>query len=389
MKESIKGILVLFLATLFLCACGKAQEAEDNVTPSWEKIDGQNTPSSVNDGNITENIAVQEGSGEIVKDTESSAVDTADKTAGKTDIQSFTYADLAGMEFYFSSGAGGWATYFTLNEDGSFSGNYHDSDMGDMTESYPNGTLYYCDFNGCFGSLVQIDEHTYKTVLDNIKYANTPETEEIKDGIRYIYSTAYGLDNPAAFYFYLPGKSLEDLPGPFISWVPMASDTAENSKLTIYGLYNENMEYGFGGYPAFEENSEDAEHNIIEESETSFDVSQLEDKLKNIQERSEILKNKLDHEDMSQMEMNQISGDLYTLWDDFLNEVWKNIQNKLPQAKMQELTNEQLEWIRVKEEKIAAEGKQYEGGSIRPLVENRLAAQLTEDRVYKLLEYLK
>ena len=32
--------------------------------------------------------------------------------------------------------------------DGSFSGEYHDSDMGDCADDYLGGTLYYCAFTG-------------------------------------------------------------------------------------------------------------------------------------------------------------------------------------------------------------------------------------------------
>ncbi len=39
-------------------------------------------------------------------------------------------------------------------------------------------------------------------------------------------------------------------------------------------------------------------------------------------------------------------------------------------------------------EQVVTAGAQYEGGSIRPLIENRLAAELTRDRVYELLTYL-
>ncbi len=33
------------------------------------------------------------------------------------------------MAFQFCSGAGGWSTDFEIEKDGSFKGNYHDSDM--------------------------------------------------------------------------------------------------------------------------------------------------------------------------------------------------------------------------------------------------------------------
>ncbi len=52
--------------------------------------------------------------------------------------------------FTFASGAGAWATSLKLSEDGSFVGGYHDSDMGDSGDGYPNGTIYVCGFSGKF-----------------------------------------------------------------------------------------------------------------------------------------------------------------------------------------------------------------------------------------------
>ena len=46
------------------------------------------------------------------------------------------------VEFLFTSGAGGWSTQLSLNRDGSFTGEFHDSEMGDRTEEYPNGSVY-------------------------------------------------------------------------------------------------------------------------------------------------------------------------------------------------------------------------------------------------------
>ena len=44
-------------------------------------------------------------------------------------------------DYTFASGAGAWATSLELYEDGSFAGDYHDSDMGDSGDGYPNGTI--------------------------------------------------------------------------------------------------------------------------------------------------------------------------------------------------------------------------------------------------------
>lgn len=57
------------------------------------------------------------------------------------------------QDFVFSSGAGGWQTSLTLNRDGSFTGTYSDSEMGDQRDDYPHGTVYICEFSGQFSNL--------------------------------------------------------------------------------------------------------------------------------------------------------------------------------------------------------------------------------------------
>lgn len=57
------------------------------------------------------------------------------------------------LTFVFSSGAGGWFTELELQPDGSFTGSYHDSEMGEFAEDYPNGTVYVCEFSGRFEAL--------------------------------------------------------------------------------------------------------------------------------------------------------------------------------------------------------------------------------------------
>ena len=49
---------------------------------------------------------------------------------------------LDGSTFYFLSGAGAWSTELVVSPDGSFTGYYHDTDMGDSGAGYPNGTRY-------------------------------------------------------------------------------------------------------------------------------------------------------------------------------------------------------------------------------------------------------
>ncbi len=147
-------------------------------------------------------------------------------------------------EFTFCSGAGGWATVMYLNADGSFSGEYHDSEMGDMTEEYPNGTVYVCNFSGKFENIKKVNEYTYKMTLSYIDAEETYGDEWIEDGIRYIGANPYGLETGKDFYFYLPETPVYELSDGFMSWSPnyYSSDTLE-----YYGIWNVEPDYGFFG----------------------------------------------------------------------------------------------------------------------------------------------
>ena len=75
----------------------------------------------------------------------------------------------------------------------------------------------------------------------------------------------------------------------------------------------------------------------------------------------------------------------YKLWDDKLNEIYSVLKQQLPKEKMDKLTQEELEWINVKDEKSKAAGKVNEGGSIAPLNEVTSLIESTRDRCYELV----
>lgn len=177
----------------------------------------------------------------------------------------FSFSDVANTEFWFSSGVGAWGTMLRIYGDGSFEGQYHDSDMGDTGEGYPGGTMYLCNFTGSFTEPVKIDDYTYSFQLDSLDIVQEPETEEIKDQIRYVYSVPYGMDDGEDFLIYLPGRLLQELPESFRSWVGYydLSNTSD-TELPFYGLYNVQAGYGFSGYEIAEEETTDGEFSEIE-----------------------------------------------------------------------------------------------------------------------------
>lgn len=135
------------------------------------------------------------------------------------------YEQMSIWRFIFSSGAGGWETHMDVLPDGSFSGEYYDSDMGSSGPGYDNGTFYQCVFHGRFGAYEEVSPYIYKVQVDSLEYENEVGREEIKDDMLYVYTGAYGLegltDHKNELYVYLPGAPLAQIPEEYMSWVTM------------------------------------------------------------------------------------------------------------------------------------------------------------------------
>lgn len=156
------------------------------------------------------------------------------------------FKELEGKTFIFSSGVGAWRTELTFGVNGKFQGFYLDSDMGDCADTYPDGTVYVCDFSGDFIDMIQIDNETYSMRIGTLRYGVQPGTQEIRDGMRYIYSEPYGMENADVFYVYLPGRYTGDLPQEFLEWAAMPSAWHDiPAILPMWGLYNEGGKAGF------------------------------------------------------------------------------------------------------------------------------------------------
>jgi hypothetical protein len=158
---------------------------------------------------------------------------------------------LPGMpvSFSFASGAGAWATESTLYEDGTFSGYYFDSDMGDVGQGYPEGIMYESIFNGRFGDIRQISEYEYSMELLDLQVEGTIGDEKIVDGVKIITSEAYGYDNGGEFRLYLPGRPTDDLPESFIDWLHgTAFYDGIPTLMDCYGLYNVQSGAGHSGW---------------------------------------------------------------------------------------------------------------------------------------------
>lgn len=150
-------------------------------------------------------------------------------------------------EFIFCSGAGGWQTKFTVNRDGSFTGYYQDVNMGEDGTDYPEGTYYICSFSGKFSNVGKINDYSYKMILSDLKTENPAGQEWIKDGVKYITSRPYGVDEGKEYILYLPATPTSSISEDFYSWWPYRYGPEEEEPLTLscYGIYNVTTGYGF------------------------------------------------------------------------------------------------------------------------------------------------
>lgn len=181
------------------------------------------------------------------------------------------------MKLMFCSGAGAWDTLLTLHPDGSFEGDFHDTDAGDSGDGYQS-TEYVCRFHGRFGDIRQVTNASWSLTLAELvldtghpigeEWIETISTPEGSYNQRYISSGPYGFDTAgggplepgARFMLYTPEargyRPTDELYGmresedydsvmfQFWSWWPGKGAWAPDGTLDCYGLCS--METGRG-----------------------------------------------------------------------------------------------------------------------------------------------
>lgn len=156
------------------------------------------------------------------------------------------FVQFDGMTWSFCSGAGAWSTDLTILPDGSFTGDYHDSDMGDCSNDYPNGTVYVCPFTGKMSLVEQVDANTWKLRVDELTQAEPSGKQVLEDGFKYIYTDTYGLSAGDEIMLYKPGTPMDGFTDDMKFWAH-AFDLAE---LPCWFFYSEKNNGGFTAYEA-------------------------------------------------------------------------------------------------------------------------------------------
>lgn len=358
-----KLLLITFTVLLATTVVGCGSETSDEAKEiSFENIETFEIP--VEEGNTTvEEENLTEGVENPTEEKENELTETAVEES-----EDFTFADLAVRQFEFSSGAGGWSEEFIIEKDGYFTGNYHDSDMGDIGEGYANGTFYSSSYSGHFTDLTKINDYTYQMKLADISYKETADTEEIKDNIRYIYTESYCLGGTDTFKIYLPGTPLGELSEEVYNWIAVANQNEE--ELTVTVIVDETNGYGIYSYDRL---------TPLEDAQMTF----------NTYKESYDYYNEKFLEAGTTLEMVESTGAMYELSDDCLNYIWNLIRYNVEEDKYNEILAEQRAWIADKEAKAEEIRVTYEGGSLAPVNYNSTLAALTIERCEVLIEYLK
>jgi hypothetical protein len=154
------------------------------------------------------------------------------------------FSKIQGKWFEFSSGVGAWSTELIMDANGAFAGNFHDGEMGETGEGYPNGTVYGCTFHGQFSDPEKVDETTWKVKI-KVEMDEGQVPEAIEDQIRYVTAPPYGLEKAETVMIYETGTPIEKLPEGFMSWSHMQEVDPDAKTLPYYGIWNETDDAGF------------------------------------------------------------------------------------------------------------------------------------------------
>ncbi|MGO5435013.1 hypothetical protein [Enterococcus cecorum] len=244
MKKSvlIGFVIALLVTSLGLAGCQQNKKTESKTTTSSKTIKKKSTSqskdkkkktktsSSTTESTTKKTTETKEKTTQS-KTTTSQALQaekTKTSTPAKPAAQPTILDTLVGKNFVFSSGSGGWGSSLSIGPNGTFSGDYHDSDMGSTGPGYPGGTISESKVSGQFTRPHQVSPTLYEVDIENLQYEKPVGSSEIKENRKYEYSEAYGISKNHRMAIYLPGTPISSMP--------------EELRLYSYGLISEDSQ---------------------------------------------------------------------------------------------------------------------------------------------------
>lgn len=230
-------LVTLLVTSLGLAGCQQTKKTESKTSTSTKVIKKKSTKdkkkktktaSSTTESTTKKTSTTKEQTTQSKTTTSQTPQTEKTTTTAKPAAQPTILDTLVGKNFVFSSGTGGWSTTLSIGPNSTFSGVYHDSDMGVTGPGYPGGTVSYSKFSGQFKKVHQLNPNLYEMYIENLQYENPVGGSEIKEGQKYDYTEAYGISKNHRMAIYLPGTQISELP--------------EEVRLFSYGLIPEDSQ---------------------------------------------------------------------------------------------------------------------------------------------------
>ena len=178
----LNGIFVTLLVTsLGLAGCQQEKKSESKTSTSTKVIKKKSTKdkkkktktsSSTTESTTKQTSTTKEQTTQFkTKTSQTSQTEkTKTSTPAKPAAQPTILDTLVGKNFIFSSGSGGWGSSLSIGANGTFSGDYHDSDMGSTGPGYPGGTVSESKVSGQFTRAHQVSPTLYEIDIENLQY---------------------------------------------------------------------------------------------------------------------------------------------------------------------------------------------------------------------------
>lgn len=139
--------------------------------------------------------------------------------------------------------------------------------------------------------------------------------------------------------------------------------------------------------------TETVDTNTVANNETSTEITNKEDEekksykeeyLKKLDSLDEYLKTSV-NEGITTVEMKEAENTRYKSWDDMLNEIYNFLKTQLTEDEMKKLQEEEINWIKYRDETAENEAKKFEGGTLQPIAYISSLTETTKNRCYELV----
>ena len=132
-------------------------------------------------------------------------------------------------------------------------------------------------------------------------------------------------------------------------------------------------------------------HKNEEEISINQSTSMKEEYLKKLSEaKNEVERIRNNKIDDTMLALKTAEGEVYEILDGLLNEVYGVLKEQLPPEEMEQLRNEQREWIKYRDQTAKEASLKYEGGTLEQLEYLMVRNNLTEERCLELVKnYMK